>query len=206
MYLHVASNRPPWNPCGMMCHAIPTPTASAARSPPWLTDVLSRRAARAVATCSLGAWRTCPGTVFRDHSNPTADAWIKGHCAAPETNAEDLYVGTCVKEARNLTLVAQPCMVTLGRGVLHTSWASRRLGPQRDLLTDPGNATLSRAGRRAALDALARFQRRHEACACPITARGSSASRVMAGGPGGFSPAPPFSPRPPELRPSYTSP
>ena len=55
--------------------------------------ILSARAARAVATCVLGAWRVCPGRVFSDHNNNQADSWIHEHCDAPETNAEDLYVG-----------------------------------------------------------------------------------------------------------------
>ncbi len=80
--------------------------------------VLSRRAALVVAGCTLGPWRDCPPTVFSDSSNPAANAAIQAKCNAPQTNAEDLYVGVCVKDA-NLTLLANACMRTMQGATQH---------------------------------------------------------------------------------------
>ena len=84
---------------------------------------LSRRAALAVANCTLGSWIRCPPMVFRNRRDPVADAKMHQSCNYPELQlyAEDVYVGTCLQEASfsiedQLYYDDHPCMITLGRG------------------------------------------------------------------------------------------
>ena len=86
---------------------------------------LSRRAALAVANCTLGSWKWCPPTVFRNRRDPVADAKMHQSCNYPAANAEDVYVGTCLQEAffsieDQLHYDDHPCMLTLKAGRSHS--------------------------------------------------------------------------------------
>jgi hypothetical protein len=123
--------------------------------------VLSARAARAAAACTLGSWRRCPNRVFEDLHNKQVNAQIRRSCFVPQTIAEDLYMGTCMQEA-NFTPSAQPCMLTLGAATVHAG----------ENQTQHANSSAARHAvmRHSDHDVRSRMGRLLKTrCACPIT-------------------------------------
>lgn len=155
--------------------------------------VLSRRAALIVASCRLGAWRLCPSAALQDKRNARADAANARRCDAPATNAEDVYVGLCIRflhDRMPSELIARPhpCMLTMRAATRHArgraghAAAATSTSPQQSLSQAPsgGSAGTASAGALGSTElttelsapsqrVLHRFKN-HPSCACPITA------------------------------------
>ena len=127
---------------------------------------LSRRAAVAAAGCVLGPWRECPNKVFKDVNNPVVNAEIQKNCNAPQTNAEDLYIGVCMKEA-NMTPMGHPCMRTIGAATMHSQKSTQ-------VVSAGYNAVTSSESKR-----ILRLLENTGHCRCPITVHPLKSSHML---------------------------
>lgn len=134
--------------------------------------MLSRRAALAAAACMLGPWRRCPTQAFEDLNNRKVNAQMRNTCYVPQVIAEDLLLGTCMRDA-NVSGSALACVLTLRAGTVHPS--SNHL-PARPNNTRPAGLTSDTARASAtdvardASEVRGRLAKLRSRCACPIAA------------------------------------
>ena len=128
--------------------------------------MLSRRAALVVAACSLGSWRRCPNRVFEDLHDRGVNALMRNSCYVPQTIAEDLYVGTCMRDA-NISAIGQPCFLTLRAATVHPQ---RRT--ENESASFGGVWPVAQAANQASIEAEVKYRmiKLKSRCPCPFTA------------------------------------
>ena len=108
--------------------------------------ILSRRAASAVASCQLGEWKHCPALVFRDMHDPISNARLRANCTDKSTNAEDLYVGACLRDKAESSQWTTSLKVFPHRGFMTATHGTLHYGEFS--ATESFNATMTRVSLR----------------------------------------------------------